>query len=38
MKKLFEEPTVEVVTFNVEDVITTSGDDPVGGPDDGPIL
>lgn len=37
MKKMFEEPIVDVVTFNVADVITTSGD-PTQGPDDGPIL
>ena len=37
MKKLFEEPAVEVLTFNVDDIITNSGD-PVGGPDDGPII
>lgn len=37
MKKVFEEPVVETVVFNVEDIITTSGD-PTQGPNDGPIL
>ena len=37
MKKMFEEPIVDVVTFNVADVITTSGD-PIPGENDGPVL
>lgn len=36
MKKVFEEPVVEVNTFSAEDIITTSA--PIGGDDDGPIL
>ena len=36
MKKVFEEPIVEVVEFEVADIITDS--DPIQGPDDGPIL
>lgn len=32
MKKLFERPEMEVVTFAVEDVITASADENFGGP------
>ncbi len=41
MKKFFEEPSVEVVAFAVEDVITTSvtTSGPTNtGPNDGPIV
>lgn len=41
MKKFFEEPEVQVVNFNAEDIITTSdpvGGDPVEGGDGTPIL
>ena len=31
MKKYFEEPVVEIEKFEIEDIITTSGD-----PDEGP--
>lgn len=37
MKKVFEEPVVETVVFNVENIMTTSGD-PEQGPNDTPIL
>ena len=30
MKKFYEEPVAEVVSFQVEDIITTSGDDKTG--------
>jgi len=38
MKKVFEEPVVEAVVFNVEDIITTSGDDIEQGENEGPII
>ena len=28
MKNLFDEPTIEVIKFSVEDIITTSNQDP----------
>ena len=37
MKKVFEEPIVEIVVFEVADIITESGD-PTPGDNDGPIL
>ena len=37
MKKVFEEPVVETVVFNVENIMTTSGD-PEQGDNEGPIL
>lgn len=37
MKKVFEEPVVEVNEFNVEDIITASGD-PTQGENEGPII
>lgn len=40
MKKFFEEPIVEVLAFNVEDVVTTSDPllEPEQGENDGPVL
>lgn len=37
MKNVFEEPIIEVLPFNVEDIITTSGDIEQGE-NEGPIL
>ena len=37
MKK-FENPELTVMSFDVEDVITASADEGVGGPNDLPIL
>lgn len=37
MKKVFEEPVIIVVTFSIEDVITTSPNNPLD-PDELPVV
>lgn len=38
MKNLFDEPTIEVIKFSVEDIITTSNQDPDGNAGEGDQL
>ena len=37
MKKMFEAPVVEIVKFQIEDIVTTSVDNPPVGPGGLPI-